>query len=224
MPDVFQRTLPVSGQPPFAEPHLQQEDEKADRQTGRIAAMRCEVQSEGEIDEGSQDGLRDVVRQAHPSVEPQAADGFGEFPVPVRQDERGDEDQREGQFLPHVEDRSDGLPHDRVSFHGRLAERVQRSEGDGCADQYPHPNAEVLPGGLEKPLPADVAAQKEQSGGLDEPPGVHGPQQTGFLAQGEVAREEASEIPGFRIFGRFRIQGVHSEVGQPVRGSASEAK
>ena len=216
MPDIFQRPLFVPPQPPFAEPHLQQEHQNPDQQAGRISAPRGKVEAEREIDEGPDDGLGEVVRKAHPAVEAQAGNGGTELPALVKQDERSDQDQRKSQLLPHVERRSGCLPDDCTVVHDKLPERIQRGEGNGGDDQRFHPEAEVLFGGDEQLFPADIETQEEQPGSLDETPGVYRPQQAGLLSQCDIAQDEIPEIPGFRVFGHSGIQFTDPQVGQPV--------
>ena len=216
MPDILQRPLFVSSQPPFAEPHLQQEHQNPDQQAGRVSAPRGKIKAEREIDEGPDNGLGYIIGKAHPAVEAQAGNGGTELPALVKQDERSDQDQRKSQLLPHVERRSGCLPDDCTVVRDKLLERIQRGEGNGGDDQRFHPEAEILFGGGEQLFPADIETQQEQPGGLDETPGVYRPQQAGLLPQGDIAQDEIPKIPGFRVFGHSGIHFTDPQVGQPV--------
>ena len=57
MPEIFQRSLFVTREPPPAEPDLQQECAKTDQQARRISAIRSQIQAEREIDERPDDRL-----------------------------------------------------------------------------------------------------------------------------------------------------------------------
>ena len=68
MPDILQWSLPVPAEPPFAKGELERESAQSYQQADRVAAVRGKVEPEGEIDGGTDDGLRDVVCQAHPPI------------------------------------------------------------------------------------------------------------------------------------------------------------
>lgn len=78
MPDILQWPLPVPAELPFAKGELERESAQSYQQADRVAAVRGKVETEGEIDGGTDDGLRDVVCQAHPPIITQAADGAPE--------------------------------------------------------------------------------------------------------------------------------------------------
>lgn len=117
---MLQGTLLVAAQPPFAELHLQHEQEQADNQAEGVAAIGCQIEAEGEIDEGSRDGLGDVVGEAHPAVEAEAVRLLAERLVLIEDDERGYQYQGERQLLPHVEHGADRLLNDGVVAHNLL--------------------------------------------------------------------------------------------------------
>ena len=70
------------------------------------------------------DGLGDVVRQAHPAIETQISYRPAAFGVLIEEDEGGDQYQRESQFLPHVQDGAYGLLYDGILSHEQFLERV----------------------------------------------------------------------------------------------------
>lgn len=53
VPKVFQRSLFVARQPPFAELYLHEEQNKSDQQANCIAAIGREIKAEGEIDDSA---------------------------------------------------------------------------------------------------------------------------------------------------------------------------
>lgn len=61
----------MSFQPPFAEANLQEEEQKTDQQTDGIPAIRRQIERKREIDNGSGNGLGDVVRQTHLTIKAQ---------------------------------------------------------------------------------------------------------------------------------------------------------
>ena len=63
-------------QPPFAEPNLRQEKNNTDNQAKSISTVRSKIESEWEIDNGSQNRLRNIIGQAHFSVESQIRYSF----------------------------------------------------------------------------------------------------------------------------------------------------
>lgn len=89
--------------PPFTEKNLQKECEQTDQQADGISAIWSKVQPEWEIDSCSDNGLCDVVRQAHLAIKPQIAHQFAECPILIQNDEGCDKHQCKGKFLPHVE-------------------------------------------------------------------------------------------------------------------------
>ena len=62
MPNGFQRPLAMLAKPPLAASRLRQERKHAHQQAYRVSAIRREVEADGEIEDGSDDGLGDVVR------------------------------------------------------------------------------------------------------------------------------------------------------------------
>lgn len=197
MPDAFQRALLISGQPPFAELHLQQESGEPNQQADRISAIRSQIKTYREIDERSYDGLGDIVRQAHFAIETQASDGVAELFVLVEKYERGYQDECKGKFLPHIEHCACRLLYDGIVLHDKFLQRVQRSKCDGSHNQCFRPEAEILLGRNEKLFTPDVEAQEEQSRRLEETSGIHRPQQTCLLSQRDVAHEEFPPVSQF---------------------------
>ena len=140
VPQGLQRALSVSGRPPSAQQHLQQEYGYADEQADRVSAVRGEVEADGEIYQHSDYGLADVVCQAHPAIPAQAGNCLAE-PVAesVREHEGGYQYEGESQFLPHVEGRSYGLGGRALGLHRQFLQGVEGSEScrGYCEDHRP---------------------------------------------------------------------------------------
>lgn len=88
MPKAFQRALLVPLEPPFAEHHLSKEHHKTNQQAHEVSAIRSEVQGKREIDDGSDDGLRYIIGQAHATIETEVAHPLLETLVLIKQYER----------------------------------------------------------------------------------------------------------------------------------------
>ena len=89
MPKAFQRTLLVTIEPPLAEHHLSEEYHEAYKQADGITAIRSEIQSKREIDDGSDDGLRYIVGQTHAAIETEIGNSFLKVLVLIKQHKRG---------------------------------------------------------------------------------------------------------------------------------------
>ena len=89
-------------QPPFAEPNLRQEKNNTDNQAKSISTVRSKIESEWEIDNGSQNRLRNIIGQAHFSVESQIRYSFLELILLIKQHERSNKYNRKCKFLPHI--------------------------------------------------------------------------------------------------------------------------
>lgn len=105
MPNVLQRSLLMLGKPPLAELHLQQEGTEAYKQAHRIATIRSQGEAERKVDDRTDDGLRDVVRQTHPAIVTQAIDRAAEPSALIKPHERSYQHTGESQLLPHVKGR-----------------------------------------------------------------------------------------------------------------------
>ena len=102
MPYCFQWSLFMFRQPPFAEPNLCQEKNNTDNQAKSISTVRSKIESEWEIDNGSQNRLRNIIGQAHFSVESQIRYSFLELILLIKQHERSNKYNRKCKFLPHI--------------------------------------------------------------------------------------------------------------------------
>lgn len=120
MPNVLQRSLLMPGKPPFAELHLQQEGTEAYKQAHRIATIRSQGEAERKVDDRTDDGLRDVVRQTHPAIVTQAIDRAAESSALIKPHERSYQHTGESQLLPHVKGRSGCLLHKSIAFHDQF--------------------------------------------------------------------------------------------------------
>ena len=89
MPKAFQRTLLVAIEPPLAEAHLSKEYHETYQQAHEVSAIRSEIQSKREIDDGSDDGLRYIVGQTHATIETEVTHPLLEALVLIKQHKRG---------------------------------------------------------------------------------------------------------------------------------------
>ena len=120
MPKAFQWALLVTIEPPLAEHHLSKEYHETYQQTDGITAIRSKIQSKREIDDGSDDGLRYIVGQAHAAIETEVGNSLLETLVLIEQHERGHQHESECQLLPHIEHRTYRLLNHRCSFHHEI--------------------------------------------------------------------------------------------------------
>lgn len=133
----------MAGKPPTAKGDLQHEDYDAYQQAHGITAIGRQVKSERKINEGTDNGLRDVVRQAHASVEAEVGDGLAKARRLVKPEEGSDEHGGEGQFLPHVESGPGGLLDERFALHQFFVPSIKGRKEHGAQDEYPHPEYPV---------------------------------------------------------------------------------
>lgn len=133
MPDVFQRSLLVPAEPPSAEKNLQPEGGQANEQADGVSAVRSQIQAEGEIDQCPDDGLRDIVREAHPAVKPQMAYLLPERLMLIQNDEGGHQHQGQRKLLPHVKSGSGRLLHNGVILHDEVFQRIERCKRYGLS-------------------------------------------------------------------------------------------
>ena len=89
MPKAFQWPLLVTIKPPLAEHHLSEEYHEAYKQADGITAIRSEIQSKREIDDGANDGLRYIVGQTHATIETEIGNSFLKTLVLIKQHKRG---------------------------------------------------------------------------------------------------------------------------------------
>ena len=216
MPDVFQRSLLVPAEPPSAEKNLQPEGGQANEQADGVSAVRSQIQAEGEIDQCPDDGLRDIVREAHPAVKPQMAHLLSERPVLIQNDEGGHQHQGKRKLLPHVKSGSGRLLHNGVILHDEVFQRIERCKRYGRCNQCLHPYTEILLRRGEKLLPANVEPEQEQSGCLEEASGIDGPEQARLLPQRDVPPQEVAEVSGLGVCCHFGVHLPYFQVGQLV--------
>ena len=126
MPEAFQWPLLVTIEPPLAEHHLSKEHHETYQQTNGLTAIWSEIQSKREIDDGSNDGLRDIVGQTHATVKTEIGYSFLKILVLKKEYEGRYQNESERQLLPHIEYRTYRLLNHRTSFHYQVLQRMER--------------------------------------------------------------------------------------------------
>ena len=134
----------------------------------------------------------------------------------IEDDKRGDQYQRKGQFLPHVEGCTRGVLDEGLVLHEHLLPAIQGSIGYGRHHQHLYPQAEV--GRCwHKELPAtDVSTQQEEARRLAETSHADGPKQAGLLSQRDVAKHKVPHLGGLGIVGYLIVQRPYAQVGQLI--------
>lgn len=142
---------------------LAEEYAEADEKTDGVAAIGRQIKKEGEIEYGSNDGLRHVVGEAHLAIVAQPVDAGAESLMLVEQHERGYEHKSKCQFLPHVERSTCGLLYQSAPLHDFIAERVERCKGNGTDDQGLEPETRVALIAHKEPFASEICADEEES-------------------------------------------------------------
>ena len=101
MPNGFQRTAFEVSEPPMRECQLEQEEGDANQEAQRGAAIEVHLQPVSVINETSDNGLGDIVGQAHLAVRHQYLLHFP-FIDPIENEERADHYEHESQVVPRV--------------------------------------------------------------------------------------------------------------------------
>ena len=113
-------------EPPAAKPDLDNEHDKTEQQAGRITRYGRQVEPDREIEERTEERLRDIVAEAHLAIDTQRADPFPEAVPLIECHERGDKHERKGELLPHIERRACRLANDLlVAKHDLFLQGIQ---------------------------------------------------------------------------------------------------
>lgn len=99
VPNGFQRTAFEVSEPPMRECQLEQEEGDANQEAQRGAAIEVHLQPVSVINETSDNGLGDIVGQAHLAVRHQYLLHFP-FIDPIENEERADHYEHESQVVP----------------------------------------------------------------------------------------------------------------------------
>ena len=202
VPQLLERPALVAAQPKAAERILQQDEYNAQNEAHGMAADGVKPQAPVVEDEAADDGLPDIVAQAHLAVRQKPRKQAARTGAVVGQRECAYIEKHHREVLPHVEHdgerslrtlRSEELRH-------CIAQRTEHGEGRQRPHQRATPHRRVAPLVIEHAPPPEPKAEQEEEERLRETPVFQSPSEVYGQA---VAQSRPGNVePAAALLGR----------------------